>query len=350
MTKQIRILTGCHAGARLNLRHGIWSLGSEADADIQISDWEAEQMMLDYREDGTVMFGAMQGASGLARLAEPLRDLVPRRCGNIALCVGAVDATWPSDMELLQIMLTPAPQVPAPSATDMAAAQSAPRPARRFGSRAMQAGACAVSVAGIIGFTLLFSTGQSGKATAAIRAPEPTPEQRQLATVKDALRGLHQPDLHVTRNSSNGRLVVSGIVPTAADALATTRALHKLTQEAAGYEVDTRFAVADSIADDLRSSLGDDGIDVRYLGAGAFAVTGVTRDVARTRAILARTRTDYGSAIRRIDDELTQSTVPTQNVGAMLDSDDVRYVQLLDGTKSFMAETAPPVAPPEAMQ
>ncbi|MCY0387056.1 hypothetical protein OVY01_07375 [Robbsia sp. Bb-Pol-6] len=344
MTKQIRILTGCHAGARLNLRHGTWSLGDHPDADIQISDWEAEQMILDYREDGTVMFGAAQAAGGATRLAERLHDLLPRRCGDIALCVGPADAHWPSDMELLQAMLAEAPRAPAAPKDDIDATALPARAPKRFSKRMVRTGACAATVAGMIGFTLLLTTGQSGKADAAIRPAGMTPAERQRNKVEVALRRLHQPDLHAER--SDGHVVVSGIVPTAADALATTRALRQLSSDDDAVEVETHFAVADSVADDLRSSLGEDGITVRYLGGGAFAVSGVTRDLTRTRATLARARTDYGTAIRRIDDTLTQNALPPQNVNAMLDSDDVRYVQLQDGTKSFAAEPSSPPGPP----
>lgn len=419
MTKQIRILTGCHAGARLDLHHGVWRLGNDIDADIQISDWQGEPMVIACLEDGSVSFGPASAGQASTPGAVPLRDLVAQRYGDVVLCVGPSDAPWPSDMTLLQAMLSPDAKgaaegsakrnaqgsssaseetgeagktgsmegasmtqaangassmtakstvaadgtvnsikgnqdpvgtnsVNSTSGTDGAngtngarkvgqAAKRAGTEIKRPGKRGLVSiGACVVTVAGVIGFTMLFTTGQSSKASAAIRAPQPKPPtlaERQLATTQAAVRALHQPDLTVGR--SDGRLVVSGIVGTSTDALAATRAIGKL--DVGG--VDTRFAVADSIAEDLRSTLAEPGIDVAYEGNGAFKVSGVTRDLSHLRTVLSRAKADYGTSIRRIDDDLKETAAPPQNVNAMLSSDDVQYVQLLDGTKDFSATT-----------
>ncbi len=84
--KQLRILTGRHAGARINLTATRHQIGADEAADIQLLDWTAEPVVIGAGEDGMVHIAtASQGGQASAVLA----DFTPRRFGDVVLCMGA---------------------------------------------------------------------------------------------------------------------------------------------------------------------------------------------------------------------------------------------------------------------
>ncbi|MGI4857979.1 MAG: hypothetical protein ACRYHA_13920 [Janthinobacterium lividum] len=369
MTKQLRILSGCHAGARLNLRYGISTVGSTEQADVQISDWEGETMFLEYRSDGTATMTPPPGNVASSRIARTLLDWIPSRYGQTVLCVGPDDATWPSEVSLFERLLQT--EESAKDSTEHAAAmksatqaalgdrqQTAHANARPHGTLkkrwAYNSGAGVVIVGLIVGLMLVLTDGSSEKVRAAIRpTPVPalpvlTPAEQQKKAIENALARLHQPDVSVT--PADGRIVLGGIVASAADALTIRRALQDLSTAPHGgiakMTIDQSFAVADHIADDLQSTLGDTGLTVRYTGHGVFTVSGATHNLASMHALLARAQNDYGGRIRRIDDQMTQASTPSAGAEAMLDMGDVRYIQMPDGSKRFAPDPTP--TPPAA--
>jgi type III secretion protein D len=369
MTKQFRILTGCHAGARLNLQYGIWTIGSDEQADVQISDWEGETMFLEYRSDGTVTMTPPPGKASSSRIAQTLLDWMPSRHGQTVFCVGPADAEWPSEVSLFEKLLHPVTvekdATESTKATTHAATTQRPvggKHAKRQDGvskkRWAYSGGAGVALVGlVVGLTLVLTDGSSEKARAAIRptrvTPPPvlTPAEAQDKTIQAALQGLHQTDVTVTRAS--GRIVLGGIVASAADALAIRRALQELTtaphSSIANVTIDQGFSVADNIADDLQSTLNDGGLTVHYAGHGVFTVSGVARNLTGTRALLAHAQNDYGGRIRHIDDKMTQASTPSTGAEAMLDADGLRYIQMPDGSKSFAPDPSPvAVATPAA--
>jgi len=150
MTKEIRLLTGRHAGARVTLNALPTVIGNDEQSDIQISDWDQPAMQVIQREDGslTIVTG---DASGEAIVME---DFKPRRFGSVVLCVGDAEAQWPSDIELLETLLSPSP-APAPvsASTPLAltesnelAASAGPATATGTGARCSLYAGLAVSV------------------------------------------------------------------------------------------------------------------------------------------------------------------------------------------------------------
>ena len=320
MTKEVRVLTGSHAGARLKLTHGLWQISSNAEADIQISDWDNGPMQLDVRADEGVWLGPGSGSASRS-MATQIFDLQPVRLGDIVLCVGRSDAQWPSDMALMQQLLTPAP-----------AAEVAPVK-RRFGSKALGVGAFALTIVGVAGITMLAVSGAPTEAAVMQPRPQTGPE-KELARMQAMLGKLQQPELHAA--IQNNHLLVSGMVKTAADAQAVTSTLGQTWDP----PLDTRFSVAERMVDDIRSSLGERDVAVIYLGQGAFKVSGKAHDLDKARANLVRARNDYGGVITRFVDEM-QAAPPSapQNVNSMLNASDVQYVELQDGTKDFSNAT-----------
>src|SRR5205085_8139893 len=98
--KQLRILTGRHAGAHLRLTHRRYALGAGDDSDVQISDWKQQPVILTVDEDNDVIRMAIEAAgAGAARRETVLEDYMPRRFDDIVLCVGAADDhAWPGDV------------------------------------------------------------------------------------------------------------------------------------------------------------------------------------------------------------------------------------------------------------
>jgi type III secretion protein D len=372
MTKQFRILTGCHAGARLNLRYGISTVGSNEQADVQISDWEGETMFLEFCSDGTVTMTPPPGNASSPRLVQTLLDWVPRRHGQTVFCVGPADAEWPSEVSLFEKLLQQAQadkdsaesaKVMAMNGATQATGGGRPSTIQGKGHSSGPNGALkkrwaysggAVAVVGmIVGLMLVLTDGSSEKARAAIRpvtiAPVPVLSaaqqqvQAQDKAIQAALLHLHQTNVTVAR--ADGRIMLGGIVASAADALAIRRALHDLSSaphsSIANVTIDQSFSVADTISDDLQSTLNDTGLTVRYAGNGVFTVAGVTHNLAGTRALLARAQNDYGGRIRRIEDQMTQASTPSNGAEAMLDADGVKYIQMPDGSKSFAPDPTP---------
>lgn len=349
MTRQLRILTGYHAGARLDLPPGRHIIGADEQADVHISDWHGDPVTIAFAEDGTV---TLASATNVGDTPVVMGDFVPARRGDIVLCVGPGDAPWPAEVKLLEAMFAPvpaaapaaapatsAPATPAPS-TATAPASSRTRPRRRW----LRISVCAVVATTAIGAAMAMSLTRMPKASASVTTPAPapapelTPMQRRLATVEHALRTSGQRDLKASVTDDN--IVVSGMVPTAADAATLRRALAQVDN---GH-VAVRLSVAASIADDLRASLSDPGAEVTYSGDGVFRVGGTVRDPARARALIERIRGDYGTAVRRIDVDLAGQAADNtpRNVHAALHVEGLRYYQLPDGTKNFPDEMRTP--------
>ena len=315
MTHEVRVLTGNHAGARLKLAYGLWQIGKEDSADIQISDWEGPSLALQINNDGSVICGG-----------QPLANLQPVQFGETVICVGLSDSAWPSDVALLQRLLAP------PTAPVAAAVIEK----KRFGSKALRVGAFALTVVGVAGLCMFAVSGAPTQAAVLLQpqAKPMTDAERELARLQTTLNKLHLAEIHASLQ--NNRLMLGGMVRTAAESQLLTAALNQQWE----LPVEPHFGVADRMVDDLRSALGERQVSITYLGQGSFKVAGKAQDVDKARATLLRARSDYGASITRIVDEL-QAAPPSEkkNVNSMLNSDDVQYVELQDGTKDFSNAT-----------
>lgn len=56
MTMQLRVLTGIHAGARLDLQPGSYTLGADPQAEIRIEDWPDCSLIIEVDADGQVCY------------------------------------------------------------------------------------------------------------------------------------------------------------------------------------------------------------------------------------------------------------------------------------------------------
>ncbi len=111
--KQFRILTGQHAGARIDLTPTRQHISADDTADIQLLDWTAEPVVIDAGDDGMVHIAT---ASAGAQSSAVLADFTPRRFGDVVLCAGPADATWPADADIIARLAPAAAVVAAPPA------------------------------------------------------------------------------------------------------------------------------------------------------------------------------------------------------------------------------------------
>jgi len=326
MAKELRILTGFHAGAQIELNPGTMSIGKDTTADILIQDWSEGTMQLAIDAEDRVTIVATDAADAPLTLD----DFAPRRFGDVVLCAGPRDALWPSDLQLLEAMLA------APAGADDAAADEAvmmgdTRPMPPPGRASWTRTGLVAMVVGSVGAGALALT-MGGASQAATRPPAPV----GLADVRNALERLQEPGIEL-REQANG-FVASGIVANGEAA----RKAHASLRNVAGSRLRWQVKPADDIARELAESLHEPHVKVRYAGAGRFEVTGNARQPGAVRDVAERFRNDMASPAPRIDvkveriDELGIAG----KVDSALNADSVRYVESSDGTKNFMADAS----------
>lgn len=327
--KQLRILTGQHAGVQLRLTRRHYRIASDEEADLQITDWTQPALLLMFEEEGSDVSPALhliddQGQP--ADLLGRLQDFLPRRFGDVVLCAGPDAAAWPSDLTLMDALMRPAGQdAKHPGAGhDAAAADSISRSAHRprWMISAVVAGAALLAA-----MSAVLST-----QTAASPTPRPDPMEQVAGALRQAgVQGL------VVRRVDQ-RLVVEGLLAGSAEMARTRAALQPFGEQ----QLLHRYASAADIVRQIGDALNRPGLQVEYRGQGVFAVVGESTDPTGLRDEVRRISADIGPLVRRIDVTVEQ-TLPTARVrmGAMLGGDGLRYVQTADGTKHLSLWTPP---------
>jgi type III secretion protein D len=364
--KLLRILTGVHAGAQMQLAPGTHRVGADDEADIQLNDWRGASALLHVDAAGVV--SAQRGSDTLPEQAAPvpadgeaigedrqsasgdtvpsargdapepqdtvlLVDFVPMQFDEIVLCVGADDATWPSDLDLLSMLLT------RPAEAKFAAARRKER--RYIGVVA----ACVLAGVLIAAISFITSTQMS-------RAASPANADEHARQINAALVGAH---VHgVTARALGNSVVVSGMVATSTD----DDAVRTLLERIAPTGVLRNYDVAQNDVRSIEESLGVSGAHVRYVGDGDFAVTGAVANKADLDTALERVRGDLNSNVKRITVEVTETAgigsgmANSTSYSEMISSGDVKYAQTPDGVKHIYAVDLPDASsvPPAAAQ
>ncbi len=338
--KQLRILTGLHAGARLRLVRSQNMLGNGPDADVQIADWTHQPVCLTWDEERNVVELACEVAEGEggAMQATPLDDFAPRRFGDVVLCVGPDDdAAWPGDVDLLSRLLQPQP------AAQVAVAAAAPegRPDRT--PRAARRGMRFVAAAGSLACTVLLGGFAVLVSQSANRAEAKVPKVPLQVRVAGALasHGLNE----LNARDAGRKVVVEGLVDTASDLTRVRTTLQPLDDG----QLVHKYAAASDIAQSIADALADPALNVSYKGHGVFLVQGAAADIDRLRAAASRIALDIGPLVKRIDVSATELPPPQRvHIDAMLVSGDLRYVQTRDGTKHLIVSPRPEVTDDES--
>ncbi|MFD2301074.1 HrpD5 family protein [Paracidovorax citrulli] len=310
--KQLRILTGRHAGARINLTATRHQIGADEAADIQLLDWTAEPVVIGAGEDGMVHIAtASQGGQASAVLA----DFTPRRFGDVVLCTGPADATWPADADIIA-RLSPA-VVAAPPAAPAKIRSVWPRVTSAVVGTALMTAALSAAVAP------LSQNQAERKALTSVLPPEPLKMRVERALAETSVAG------YEVAQQGDG-VVVRGLLrqPSDADALRQRLAAFQ------GDRIVQSFASATEVAQSIADALGQPGLRITHHGNGLFTVTGEVADLPALRQNATRVATDLAPLVRGIDVAATQRP-PTSPpaMSALMETDGLQYMQTRDGVK-----------------
>lgn len=308
--KQLRILTGVHAGAQLALKRQQYRVAGDDDADIQITDWGDAPLTIAVEGDDQRMQLALyqQDEGAPRRLVGALDDFVPRRFGDVVICAGPADAGWPSDVELMTVWMR------------------GPKHGRRPANRATWGAVLGAAVMLLGGVAAVVS----GQSVSSATPPPPSPLERvQQALGAAGVSGLQA-------RLVDRRVVVEGLLPDSALVARTRAALLPFGENVLLH----RYAAATDVSRQISDALHSATVSVVHAGNGVFKVQGQTDDVPRLREDVARIAADVGPLVARIDVEV-QEALPVGRVrlGAMWHGDGLQYVQTADGTKHLSLQT-----------
>ena len=310
--KQLRVLTGRHAGAQLLLTALTYRIAADEQADIQIVDWPSEPLVLDSREEGQVVAIALEsadaaaapGVEALKAAGRLFEDFIPRRFGDVVLCVGPAGGDWPADMQLLESLMKPA----------VAVVQKARGPG-------LFVAVCVVAAVLVGGYTAVLST----NATA---AKARVPVEPLLAQVQHAVFPTAPPGLRVA--ALGDRVLVEGLLANSAEVAALRAQLARFPAE----QIEHRYAAANDVAQSISDALSSPELAVAYRGRGVFAITGRTTHPDKLRQAASRIASDLAPLVSSIDVVAAEAQAPDRvPVEAMLSSDGLQYVQTRDGAK-----------------
>ena len=316
MEKEIRILTGLHAGARMRLAEGNWRIGNEDSADVQITDWQHAAVTLRIHENGNATWTeSCSDAPGIA-----LAELLPIRFEEIALCVGDPAKAWPDDTALLDTLRPPVTS----EAADLSKPAPTPATTRRPKGWQVFSGGFVLAVA-CAGTVLLTEQPSHAKALPS--------SELMLRRVNELLPRLNQNELEAV--AQGDLIVVRGLVGSSADAIAVRQMLDKVAPSRSLTDIAN---VRDVIAN-IQESLRDSALKVSYAGKGQFLVTGSARNPAAVEKTVAQIEKDFGAGVKRIQVKLTQQrrSWPIADSNSALVADSLQYVQSQDGSKHFLA-------------
>lgn len=324
--KQLRILTGAHAGAQIRLVPGEYRIGPDDAADICVTDWDDRAIVLSLDAGGVLRWHQAPGDEAEATVTL-VPDLIPIPFGDVVLAAGPEDDSWPSDVDLLR-MLWIKPEAPAASAS------AAPGPRKRRIAAPLTA---ALIGAGMVGALLI--TG-AALFVGAPREADAMPDPRTL-TARIAAE-LHSAGIDGLDVAPRGAaVVVTGMVGNAAEDVAARAVFARVAPDQS--HVLRHYDVAEEDCRSLKEALGIPGVQVAYSGAGAFEVGGTVPSLATFEAALAHAKTDLDQNVKRIDVKVTEAahTLPQAQYSEVISIAGVRYVETPDGVKHLypQAET-----------
>ena len=338
--KQLRILTGEHAGVSLELTSTRYVIGADDEADIQLLDWRSGPVVIEVTEEDVVSI-AVNPADLFDLQADELEsfgDFAPKRIGDIVLCVGPAQGAWPSDLDLITRLTQAVAGAFEATAAATTAADDTDAPAAGLPVRSRRRMSRVLSV--FAGLALL--TGFGATVARMNQGPAPAPRGSTAQTLKSrveqAVSELSLPGLEVVQ--SGEQVAVRGLVRGTAEAAALRTRLEALKAPGIVHA----YASAADVAQDIAEGLGLPGLEVSWRGGGVFAVSGRTADLDRLNASAAGLRTDLAPLVKRIDIVATEKPAKASApISAALNAGELKYVQTRDGVKHL--SLSGPVAP-----
>ena len=326
MRTELRILTGRHAGARVLLDSQQLTIGSDNDADIQITDWSDDALILE-TEDANVFYSHATTDSSAAKTLFPV--LNARRFGSVVLCIGPADAPWPSELTLLQEMMVPSPANAATFAADSRSATTA----LPTGPRRRHAHLARIALISLAGASLV--AWHAYPTTPVITAPDP---QLLLDRLQIALVQIGLSDVHAHR--TNNDIVIDGFIRNREE---QSRLQHWLDAHPGPWR--SHLYNANSIAQAMDEALGVQSLHVSYVGHGVFRISGTTANSTAIKQRFSQISTDFSDQIAGIEWALTtidpQRQLPRTYASALAQHG-LYYVETPDGTKHFNFQSDSP--------
>jgi type III secretion protein D len=350
--KALRVLTGVHAGAQVQLAAGTWRIAGDENADICISDWAVEDLELCIGEDGVTRLRSHNGDEVL------VADFVAVPFGDVVFCVGPDDAEWPRDLDLLSgLWKTAEPEAqasasenPVEPANDAAsegieaatlaadavppphaAAQAsvpAPAPRRMTWRTAAVALACTAAIGGLATTGVMLAGTQPSEAANMHFDSDTLAKEVDGELHREGLTDLHA----IARRNS---VAVNGIVSTAGDGAKAQRIIDGL----APGKVQKDYDVAQEDVDNIQQSLAGTGAAVSYSGHGIFKVSGHVQSMATFQTLIAGVRADLDDNVQRVDVDVKETPTPTPDTEytEVVATGGLRYVETPDGTKHLFS-------------
>ncbi|WP_175919775.1 secretion protein [Burkholderia pyrrocinia] len=319
--KLLRILTGVHAGAQLQLAIGTHRIGSDDGADIRLTDWHVADLLLHVTDDvvhAQFVETDVERSTPAAGAPEAIQfvDLVPMQFDGTVLCVGPDATVWPSDFDLLSTLIL--------------RRENQPVRGRRY---ARTATAC-IALVSLVLAVVAISTSQMSRA-----APPPNVGYRAQRIV-EALAAAHIDGLQA--RPVGEAVVVTGMVARATDAAAVRTLLAGIATSG----VVSRYDIAQQVSHNIEDSLGVPGAQVEYAGGGRFVVKGSAGSREALEAAVARVRSDLDPNVTEVTVTAPESVAEaaaanSTSYAEMVSADDVQYALTSDGIKHIYVTDRP---------
>ncbi|MGF6851302.1 hypothetical protein [Paraburkholderia sp. CI3] len=322
--KLLRILTGIHAGATIPLGAGDHRVGSDDDADVQISDWQYPALTITIAVDGSA--SAQRPTSGDAEAAfVPLVDFAPQRFEDVVLCLGPESGTWPSDLDLMNKLLVKQDE----SIVNMKRVVALSNVEISIGRRKVTA----FTLTGVV-LALLFAAMSGLSMVRNTQASEASDIAAVTRRVDGSLETAGVKGL--TAEPRGSTVMVVGMVASPAEDTGVRAVLNKFDARV----VQGHYDVASSIASNIEETLAVPGAQVRYSGHGAFTVYGEVQSLSGLNDAIARVRADLDPNVKGINVQATEKPPGETSVPftTMMADGTFKYLQTPDGVKHFNVE------------
>ncbi|CAD6555330.1 type III secretion protein [Paraburkholderia sabiae] len=337
--KQLRILTGIHAGATAPLAPGLHRIDADDDADIRITDWTGPSAIVEVGENDVVTVRRLAAdvpvnveeeaqsvdanepeahASSNETVEDTapvfMLDFLPMQFDQSVICIGPDDVEWPSDLALLSTLLKP-------GQSDDATSNAVRSRRRTF----VAIGAACVALA------IVACAGALSLTTRAKASMLPN----DVAAMENVNREFASAHLNELRASLDGHggVLVRGLVANESENLAARRLLATITSP----RVQAQYGIAEVIRRSIGESLPVAGISVHYDGSGVFSIAGKDVDMDALQQGVKRIRPDLPANVKDIRIDATGAEQADAPAGAsyiaIVSSDTVRYAQTPDGVK-----------------
>ena len=337
--KQLRILTGIHAGATAPLAPGLHRIDADDDADIRITDWTGPSAIVEVGDNDVVTVRrlaaevpvSVEEEAQSVDANEPeahassnetvedtapvfMLDFLPMQFDQSVICIGPDDVEWPSDLALLSTLLKP-------GQSDDATSNAVRSRRRTF----VAIGAACVALA------IIACAGALSLTTRAKASMLPN----DVAAMENVNREFASAHLNELRASLDGHggVLVRGLVANESENLAARRLLATITSP----RVQAQYGIAEVIRRSIGESLPVAGISVHYDGSGVFSIAGKDVDMDALQQGVKRIRPDLPANVKDIRIDATGAEQADSPAGAsyiaIVSSDTVRYAQTPDGVK-----------------